>query len=124
MYSKSRDIPYWSCQAGHLTIADWIVGRGEDNGDDLGGVLRCLYGIGSVSDNDVDLELDQLGNALRESFRPSLRVAELEDNGFSFNVAELTEALLKSLKAPCGIGRQTRIQNTNSRDFPHLLPRG
>src|SRR5262245_52995757 len=118
---KPSEISTGSRQACHLTVPKWIIGRGEDDGDGFGRVLRLLGGHGSIGNDDIEFETDQLIGEIRQRLELSFRISVLDNNVFSFHVAKLMQALLQCLNAPCRVGSRSTYENPYARDLARLL---
>jgi hypothetical protein len=62
----------------------------------------------SVSDNDVDVETDEISCEFRESVGSALRISILNGDVLSLNPAEVTQTLLECLVPNRGTGRSKR----------------
>jgi hypothetical protein len=104
-----------------LTIPDRVIGRREDNGDCFGRVLGRLNGQGSIGNEDIDFESNQLGSELRIPLRLSFGISVIKSDILSFNVAKLAETSLQSLNPACCIGRRSAYKNAYACDVLRLL---
>jgi len=68
----------------------------------LGGQSIGLNG----SDNDVNLQMDEIGREVREAIASTIRKAVLDADVFSFNPSEVAETLAECLVPRRGIGRR------------------
>ncbi len=93
---KPGEVPAWSRQAGHLTIRDGIVGHCKYYRNGPGRVLGRLSGIRSICEYDINVEAHQLSRkdaGTGSNFTVGIPV--FNDEIFSFDIAKITEALLK-----------------------------
>jgi hypothetical protein len=58
------------------------------------------------SDNDVNLQMDEIGREVREAIASTIRKAVLDADVFSFNPSEVAETLAECLVPGRGIGRR------------------
>src|SRR3954471_8881918 len=75
-----------------------------------------------MSDDDVDLEPDELGEDFGGAFGVSLRPPILDRDSATFNPTEFTQSLYESV-SPFLLGRRCgRAQESDGRQFHRLLP--
>ena len=80
----------------------------HDDRDCLGRVLRNTGHGGPIGNDDLNVQMDQLGCDFGESILFSLRKPPLNDDVLTFNVAEIAEPLAKCLDARVGPGRASQ----------------
>ena len=80
-------------QTGNQAGADGIAGRCKDDGNRLRRLLQCLDGRGARRDDDVHVELCELGRDFGKALGMSLYPAIFDRDRASFDPTELTQSL-------------------------------
>jgi hypothetical protein len=88
----------------------------HDNGDGLRCFLCCRHCWVVCCDDDVHLELHQLGRELGEAFGSRMRSSPFNGDVLSLHVAELTQSVVKGIVKP-GIC----LEHANPRNLWQLL---
>jgi hypothetical protein len=79
---------------------------------------------GPGSDNQIDLEANQLGGQRRKSLRPTLSMSGLDHNILAFHVAELAESLPESLMPGGKSGDGSTREGPDTWNLPRRLRLG
>ena len=95
------------------------VTRSRHNDRDCPGSVFGSQSIGSKgSDDDVNLETDEIGCEVREAIASTLRIAVLDADVLSLDPSEVAETLPECLVPERGSGRREWREKSYPRDFP------
>jgi hypothetical protein len=82
----SGDIATGPRQAVHKTSRDWILGGDDDNGNRLGGLLRCTDRRLSSKDEEIDLQLHEFSYKVGGTLCVFLWVAMVDKDIFALYI--------------------------------------
>jgi len=103
---QPRDIAAGPRQAVNKPTCNRVTGRRHNDRDCPSSVLGS-QSIGSDgSDDDVNLEKDEIGCEVREAIALTLRISVLNADVLPLNPSEVAETLPECLVPECGIGRR------------------
>jgi hypothetical protein len=115
------DIATRSGQSGSEAFADRITTEGHHDRDRPRCLLDGSYRWGRRGDDHVDVEADELGGEVGESFETAVRVAGVDHDALSLDVAELTQALPEGVAVRGISRRRERREIADPRDLRRLL---
>src|SRR5262249_19834592 len=118
---QSGDVAAWSRQTGDDAGADRIPRGRNHNRDHRCCLLRREDCWGTLRDNDIDLELDELGCDLGGALLASPRPRIPHCNGATFDPPELTQPLHKSSEPFASSGMGVRTQEADGPQTSGLL---
>jgi hypothetical protein len=114
-------LPPRSRQARDETAADRVSHHGKNDRNDRCRPLRRNDGRGSIGNNDVDLEPDELGRDLCSALGAPLCPTNLDGDGACLDPAEFTQPLYQSGE-PVALGRRRALaQEPDGRQLRRLL---
>ena len=105
---QPRDVAAGPCQALDQPSSNRVTRRRHHDGDFPGRVFGSQNIGVDGSDDDVNLETDEIGCEVREAIAPALRVAVLDADVLSLDPSEVAETEPECLVPERGIGRRER----------------
>ena len=117
---QSSEVAARARQTGNEATAKRIRHRRKHDRDDRGRVFHCEYRR-PRGDNDIHLEPDKLGGDLRETLGASVRPANFDRDGATFDPIEFTEPLHKSCEPLTTGRRRGPAQEPDGRQLSRLL---
>jgi hypothetical protein len=119
-----RDVPTWVRQAGDEPLSHGIRAGRHDDGDRLGGIFGRPGRHGSARHDDIDLELDELGDEHGEAVDFALCESQLDNDVLSLDPAVLAQNLPKLDDQALRYLGAVERKEPNSKHFPRLLRHG
>src|SRR6516165_7041303 len=118
---QAGDVAPWARQTCDQAGTDRVAETNEDDRDYCCDLFCRNCGRGSLGDNDIDLESDELSSDFAEAFVASLRPANLDCDGSVLDPAKLAHSLHKGGDPSALCRRYSAAYEPDGRELCRLL---